>query len=158
MTLVENSNEGYWLTAEKGTASSASFVNSALVAHSETGCPNRHLKWESQKSTGLVDHTGLWHEIGPEMFSVSRRILGWWGMWKPLPGLGSSWMRLWGWSLVSKEIGKHQCTLLDLILCLMLQEILTTRNNNPFAHLPSFSVVSTQIKCQNGWLTPHTFN
>lgn len=150
MTPDESSNRGYWLTAEKGSASSASFVNPALVAHSETGCPNRYLKWES--------HTGLWHEIGPEMFSASTRILGWWGMWKPLPELGSSWMRLWGWTLVSKGIGKYQCTLLDLILCLMLQENLTTRSNNPFAHLPSLSAVSTPIKCQIAWLTPHIFN
>lgn len=158
MTLGESSNESCWLTAEKGSPSPTSSVNPALVARSETGCPNRCLKWESQKSTSSVDHTGLWHEIGPETFSASSRILGWWGVRKPLPGLGSSWMRLWGWTSVSKGIGKHQRTLLDLILCLMLQENLTTRSNNAFARLPLFYVVSTLIKWQISWLTPSTFN
>lgn len=73
------------------------FVNPALVVCSETGYPNRSLKWERQKSTSFIDHMGLGHEIGPETFSTSSRFLcfvGTW-MWKTLPELGSSWMRLW---------------------------------------------------------------
>ena len=159
MALDECSHGSYWLTAEKGSPSPPSVVNPASVACSETGCPNRYLKWEGQKSTSLVGHMGLWHEIGPETFNASGRILGFWGtwMWKGLPGLRSSGTSLWVWTSTPNGTGKNLCPLLDLILRLMLQERLTTTSKNSLTCLALFSIVSTLIKCQISWVTPSAF-
>lgn len=76
MTLDECSNVSYWLTAEKESPSPASLVNPALVACSETDCPNRYLKWERPKSTSLVGHAGLQHSWDVQCLWQNFRLLG----------------------------------------------------------------------------------